>query len=141
MSGYKRKINDKLNNLQDYFEKNNKILTVFLFGSYGTGYETKLSDIDIAILYKDDIILMEDMKIAAEIELILNEGDVDLLNLNKASIIIKHKVISTGEIIFTRNSLQTANFIENTLKIYFDYGLTFKKYRDDYRMALKEEYL
>ena len=137
----KDKINNLIKKLASFFRKENNILTVYLFGSYGTDEQTELSDIDIAILFADTVSMLEELSIAAEIEFILKEGQIDLLNLNKASVILQHRVISTGKEIFERNPLTTADFIENTLKFYFDYGLVYKKFRDDFREELRGEYL
>ena len=135
----KDKINNLIKKLASFFRKENNILTVYLFGSYGTDEQTELSDIDIAILFADTVSMLEELSIAAEIEFILKEGQIDLLNLNKASVILQHRVISTGKEIFERNPLTTADFIENTLKFYFDYGLVYKKFRDDFREELRGE--
>lgn len=137
----KDKINKLIKKLEGFFRKEKNILTVYLFGSYGTEDQTELSDIDIAILFADTISMLEELGIAAEIEFILKQGQIDLLNLNKASVILQHRVISTGKKIFERDSLTTADFIENTLKFYFDYGLVYKKFRDDFREELRGEYL
>lgn len=137
----KDKINNLIKKLASFFRKENNILTVYLFGSYGTDEQTELSDIDIAILFADTVSMLEELSIAAEIEFILKQGQIDLLNLNKASVILQHRVISTGKEIFERDSLTTADFIENTLKFYFDYGLVYKKFRDDFREELRGEYL
>ena len=133
----KDKINNLIKKLASFFRKENNILTVYLFGSYGTEDQTELSDIDIAILFADTVSMLEELGIAAEIEFILKQGQIDLLNLNKASVILQHRVISTGKEIFERNPLTTADFIENTLKFYFDYGLVYKKFRDDFREELR----
>ncbi len=137
----KDKINKLIKKLASFFRKEKNILTVYLFGSYGTEDQTELSDIDIAILFADTVSMLEELSIAAEIEFILKQGQIDLLNLNKASVILQHRVISTGKKIFERDPLTTADFIENTLKFYFDYGLVYKKFRDDFREELRGEYL
>ena len=116
-----------------------KILTVYVFGSYGTKDQTKLSDIDFAILFFDKIPLMEEMEIAAEISSLLGTDKIDLVNLNKAPINIRHKVISTGSVIHEKDPLKTANFIEDVLKIHHDYSIVFKKFNYDFYQRLKEE--
>jgi hypothetical protein len=42
---------------------------------------------------------------------------------------------------FERDPLVTADFIEKTLKTYFDYGLTIRKFWNDFRQGIREEYL
>ncbi|MCW3488582.1 HepT-like ribonuclease domain-containing protein [Dethiobacter alkaliphilus] len=44
-------INSHIKDIQNYFSNRTEIAAAFLFGSYGTQYQTPLSDVDIAILY------------------------------------------------------------------------------------------
>jgi predicted nucleotidyltransferase len=53
----KIKIEDKLPALEEFFDSRKEILAVYLFGSYGTEYQTNLSDIDLAILVSDSVTL------------------------------------------------------------------------------------
>ena len=63
-SGVLNNIVEKINN---YLESMSEILTVYIFGSFGTGSQTKLSDIDFAILFAGNIPLIKEMEINAEI--------------------------------------------------------------------------
>lgn len=135
----KNALKEKLPALQSYFSAHEDVLTVLLFGSFGTDLYTKQSDLDIAILFKRKIPLLEEMKIAADLALILGRDDLDLVNLNEVRVDLCHEILCDGEIIYEKDRLLTANFIEKTLKQYFDYGLTLKKMKDDFWEQLKEE--
>ncbi len=136
----KEALKNKLPALQDYFNSNNDILTVYLFGSFGTSdYNSSLSDLDLAILFRCKQSLMKEMKINADLSMLLQRDDVDLVNLNKSRVDISHKIIRTGEIIYEEDRIKTADFIEKTLKHYFDYGITLKKIKADLLDLLKEE--
>ncbi len=93
--------NEKIELLKKYFNREEVIMTVYLFGSYGTVDETILSDLDLAVLYNKRVTLFKEMQISASIEFI----------------------------------------IEKTLKTYFDYGITLRKFQDDFRQGIREEYL
>lgn len=126
--------------LRDYFASNDDILTVYLFGSYGTNrYIPALSDLDLAIIFGSDKSLMEEMKISADISSLLERDDVDVLNLNKARVDLGHEVISTGEIIYEKERLKTADFVERTMQHYFDYGIPLKIMREEFLETLKGE--
>ncbi|NLC68399.1 MAG: nucleotidyltransferase domain-containing protein, partial [Clostridiaceae bacterium] len=125
-------INNKIKKLGSYFENVPEILTVYIFGSFGTGNNTILSDIDFAILFTAKIPLIKEMEIAAEISFLLGTDNVDLVNLNKAPVHIQHKAISTGNVIYERNSLITKNFIEEVLEIHHDYSFIFEKFKQDF---------
>jgi len=135
----KKAIQDKLPELLDYFSSREAILTVFVFGSFGTEQCTELSDLDLAIIFNRKVSLMEEMKISADLSLILGRDDVDVVNLNEARVDLCHEILYTGEIIYERDKIITADFIENALKRYFDYGLTLKKIKEDFWEQLREE--
>jgi hypothetical protein len=40
---------------------------------------------------------------------------------------LAHEILSTGEIIYEKDEIITADFVEQTLKHYFDYGISLKK--------------
>lgn len=136
-----RSINDKLHLLVSFFENHLSIQTVYLFGSFGTDYQTELSDIDFAILFSIDIDLMEEMRINSEISSILGVQKIDMINLNKAPVHFQHEIISTGDIVYQKNRLKTQMFIEKVLNIYHDYGIILHKFNRDFEEGLKEEYL
>ncbi len=131
-----KKNRTKLNN---YFASHKDIATVYLFGSYGTEhYDPERSDLDLAILFHRNLSLKEEMLIDAEISMVIGRDDVDMTNLNKARVDICHQVLVTGEIIYEENKIVTANFMEKTLKFYFDYGIPLHKMKVDFIEALKE---
>lgn len=133
-------INEKMTDLKSYFKDHEDIATVYLFGSYGTkSYDPGLSDIDLAIIYNRDLTLKEEMLIDAEITLILESDNVDVINLNKTRVDICYQVLATGTIIHENDSILTADFVEKTLKYYFDHGIALEKMKADTFEALKED--
>jgi len=125
--------------LNNYFACQKDIATVYLFGSYRTElYDPERSDLDLAILFYRNLSLKEEMLIDAEISMILDRDNVDITNLNKARVDICHQVLLTGEIIYEKNKIVTANFMEKTLKFYFDYGISLYKMKVDLVEELKE---
>jgi len=134
------KLGKQMKKLKEYFNKKNEILTVYIFGSHGTTYENERSDIDFGILFDNEISLMQVLTIAGEIEMIIGK-EVDLVDFNKVNILLKYKIIKTGEIIFERDDLKTANLKEKVLKEYFDFGFKLKKMKEDFRESLREEYV
>ena len=130
----------KLENLIKYFKANKKIITAYIFGSFGTEKQTAMSDIDIAVLYESDISVMEELKHASEISSILQTDKVDVINLNTAPVYTRHQVLYSGAKIFERSPIQTADFVENVLEEYHDYEFILRKYMEDYEQGLAEEY-
>ncbi len=133
-------IEEKMADLNNYFKKHSDIATVYLFGSYGTSlYDSELSDIDLAIILSRELSLKEEMLIDAEISLILESDNFDVVILNKVRIDICYQVLGTGTIIYEKDNILTAEFVEKTLKHYFDHGIALEKMKEDTIAALKED--
>jgi len=130
----------KMADLNDYFINNSDIATVYIFGSYGTRlYNSELSDLDLAIILSRELTLKEEMQIDAEISLILESDNFDVIILNKARVDICYQVLATGTIIYERDKILTADFVEKTLKHYFDHGIALEKMKEDIIAVIKED--
>lgn len=132
-------LNEKMADLINYFENHEVIATVYLFGSYGTPlYNPELSDIDLAIIFNRNLSLKEELLIDANISLILESDNFDVVNLNKARVDICYQALAAGTKIYERDSIITADFVEKTLKHYFDHGLALEKMKEDTLVVIKE---
>lgn len=132
-------LNEKMADLINYFNNHEAIATVYLFGTYGTPlYNPELSDIDLAIIFNHNLSLKEEMLIEANISVILESDNFDVVNLNKARVDICYQVLATGTIIYERDSIKTADFVEKTLRHYFDHGLALEKIKEDTLVIIKE---
>jgi predicted nucleotidyltransferase len=127
--------------IREYFVTKKEVLLVFLFGSFGTDKEHELSDIDIAVLLDKDISLMDELKMAADLSLILERDDLDLVLLRNASVNIAHRVLADGRTVFDRDPLKTAEFVESTLNHYFDFGYRLRQIDMEFEEKLREDYL
>lgn len=126
--------------LLQYFKDNKSVLLVLLFGSFGSPDETAVSDIDIAVLLDDKISLMDELKLSADLSMILKRDDVDLVLLRSAQVNIAHKALSTGRVIYKGDHLKVADFIEDTLNAYRDYGYRLRKIDHEFDERLRENY-
>ncbi len=136
-----RNLNQIAPKLIEYFENEPTVISAFIFGSFGTEHQTPLSDLDIGVLYDVEIPVMEELKQTAEISSRLAIEKIDLINLNKAPVHLQHEILYQGAKIFDRTPERTEDFIENVLEIYHDYQGIIKKYREDLREGLMEDYL
>lgn len=133
-------IETKIQRLKSYAEKNENIVAVYIFGSYGTKHQHFSSDMDFAVLFKESVTLFEELEIESDISQIFERDDIDLVNLNKAAIDISHQVLYTGDLLFCRDEILLADFKEKVFNIYGDYGIVLKKFYDDYLEGMREEY-
>ncbi|WP_252251378.1 nucleotidyltransferase domain-containing protein [Clostridium sp. VAP52] len=114
-------IDNKINDLKNYFKSDDNIVAAWFTGSYGTEYQREDSDIDIALLFEKSIGIMEEMDIACRISEILDFDNVDTINLLSAPITLKFKVIDEGRSIYEKDYYKVCDFMEEV----------FNKYRDE----------
>lgn len=109
-----------------HYFKGSDMLLVTVFGSYlDERFIKGVSDIDIAVLFKEDIGILDEVKIIDDLSKILNFEDIDLPNLNKANFILKYNAVIKGKIIYEKDRNITDDFIESTL---FSYRLHYYRY-------------
>jgi uncharacterized protein len=111
------------------------IKLAYLFGSRAKGTENSMSDVDIAIIFKNSYSKMDLVIARGDI---IEEGkaffmlDIDVVSLDDASITLKHEVIKNGIIIKDTTDAARAEFESITLREYFD----FKYYSDIYNESM-----
>ncbi len=94
-----------------------------LFGSYASGKQYALSDVDIAIYTQTPIDLFERGGIIAELEDML-EKRVDLVLLNeleKQDPKLAFAIVDNHQVIFCRNQERYIDFKTDTYRYYFDH--------------------
>jgi hypothetical protein len=120
--------------------KKYRIILVYLFGSKARNTDSKISDIDIAVLLEnneeDDL---KDLILALifEFSKLFKSDKIDLLLLNRASLAIQYRVISEGKILYQINSELRYNYEEKVVKLYLD----FKKFEEEYYKAMHQRVL
>ncbi len=135
-------ISSRIPALVDYFENNEDILAAYIYGSYGTADQTPLSDVDIAVLLKQQLQdnFNKQLEIYSKVSEITGSDDVNVLVLNNAPIILQFRVIKTGRLLFSRAQDQLADFQEFVCKLYADFMIDYVAFAKDYDFALKEAY-
>ncbi|WP_026486308.1 type VII toxin-antitoxin system MntA family adenylyltransferase antitoxin [Caldanaerobius polysaccharolyticus] len=134
-------IQNEISAINSCLQKNPNIIALYIFGSYGTAYYNKFSDIDFAVLYDKIPTLDEELALEIYISDILKRDDVDVVNLNKAPINLKHNVIYTGDLLYCKDDIKLADFKEYVFNVYGDYGITLKYFYDDYIKGLSKNAL
>lgn len=82
---------------------------VYLFGSYGTSYQTSESDLDLAVLTATHINPIEKWHLSQEIARDIGR-DVDIVDLRKASTILRTEIINSGKRLFCKDPIETDLF-------------------------------
>ena len=53
---------------------------------------------------------------------------------------MQHKVLSNGRLLYNRDPIFLANFIEQTIKLYCDFQIDLNQFYRDYDIGLREEF-
>ena len=118
------------------------LAAVYLFGSYGTPFQTPLSDVDIALVFAED----DDSWPLRHVELIgciteaLHEDDVSVTILNRARLAFRHRVLAEGRLLLLLDEIAHADFLESTITRYSDFAIDEVRFLQEYDRALVEEY-
>lgn len=114
-------------NLAEYCERHPEIEVAYIFGSMARGTESALSDIDIAILIDDQQINEDKFRYGYKAEIltdlmqILKTNHVDLVILNEANTLLRHRVLYNGKLIHSKNEKKRIQFQTNTIDRYIDF--------------------
>jgi predicted nucleotidyltransferase len=121
--------------------ENAAIVAVYLYGSYGTPYQTPLSDVDIAVLFRPDRVPDS----PSHVDLInqvtggLQEDDVSVLILNTAPLSLQFTVVSKGRALLVTDEVALADFLELLFDRYGDFVVDEARFFAEYDQARQEE--
>ena len=131
-------IDNKLSQLRHLFEQESRVVVAFAFGSQVDGYATPRSDVDVAVLFDEELALREQLALQVKIAEILGK-DVDLVSINDAPLLLRRRVLQ-GQLLFERDPIAVANLVENTLRRYRDFAPRLREGRAAYYKSLEQDY-
>ena len=131
-------LDDRLGQLRLLFESDLRVTAVFAFGSQVDGYATHRSDVDLAILFEDDVPLRDQLALQVKAAEILDK-DVDLVSINDAPLLLRHRALQ-GRLLFERDPLAVADLIEHTLRRYRDFAPRLREGRAAYYESLEQDH-
>ena len=115
------------NTLTGYLQKHPEIEVAYIFGSLAQGKTNALSDIDIAIITDSQQINNKNYRYGYKAEILtdliklLKTNNIDLVILNEANTLLKHRVLRHGKLIYSKNERKRINFQIDTINKYNDY--------------------
>lgn len=98
------------------------VIAAYLFGSQATGATTPLSDVDIAVLLAPDVASPGEIQVMLMSDLmgVLRRNDVDVVVLNSAPPLLKHRAVFRGRLLFCRDHAVRTTFEAAALREYLD---------------------
>lgn len=126
--------------LEESLGQDKDIAALYLFGSRTGDYSTPMSDFDLAVLLKEPYGRKKILRVSARASLALHTDDVDILALNTAPVFLANRILREGILMFENDELYVSNFIEKTLRHYFDFKHHLDMYYKEYRTSLGLSY-
>lgn len=132
-----------LDDLRRYLETQDNLVAAWIFGSYGTPYQTPLSDLDLAFLFHRDRLpdWDEHLRLQMEISELLHEEDASLMVLNRAPILLQFRVLESGRQLVCRDPVALADFVEIVISRHADFIIDHERFAEEYDRALVERYV
>lgn len=110
-----------------------------LFGSRATGRHHPDSDADIAIMPDRPLDLLAEAGLADRLAQVLHVPAVDLIDLRRASLGLRGRVLTEGRLLYSADEVGRVAFEVRTRSEYFDFLPTQRAHRDSFlrRVAAK----
>lgn len=117
--------------------KNHPVIFAYIFGSRAKNKVGPMSDLDIAVYFKNQLSENEQTrlryKIQSDIETALNMPEkIDIVPLNTAQPLLEREVVYNGQIIYNKNNAQRAHYEAGAIGRWLDW----KWYDDQYDKSI-----
>jgi predicted nucleotidyltransferase len=119
-----------------------QVQVAYLFGSQARGRAGPLSDVDVAVLLGENLNQAEaldlQLRLMADLADALGSDDVDVVVLNHASLVLRHQVLKSGQILLCRDETTRFRFTYETNRDYLDAVPMYELHRTYQRRRIKE---
>jgi len=133
-------INENLPRLMNAFEQEMSLDAVILFGSFASGDQKPLSDIDIAVLMNRGLapeqISETHSRLLGVITETLTTEEIDLVVLNTAPLRFSYSILKNGALVFVRNAEHLIDFREQVIKEYLDFSYYLTMFNNAFREGI-----
>jgi len=129
--------------LVKYCQAQSDVLALYLYGSYGTPYQTALSDVDLAVLPLPGVRwdIQRELEISSGLAGLGGNEDINSVNLRQVPVTLQFKVLETGRLLFCRDQELLADFIAEVILRHADFSIDLAAFYRDYDAAVREEFL
>lgn len=133
---------DRLPALIERLGREPGLAALILYGSYATERQTPLSDVDLAVVFREDAQpgARDRLRLTGLVIDLLDEEDVSLTFLRRAPLPFQHEVLRTGQLLLVRDDAVFADFRERVVHRYCDFIIDYRAILADYDEGLRLEY-
>lgn len=97
-----------------------RVQLVYLFGSAVDPAATMVGDVDLGVLTQPRVDPDELLRLRADVVTAVG-ASIDLVPLNRASVVLAHEVVEHGRCLFARTPEQETDFVVRTRARYWDF--------------------
>lgn len=113
-----------INKIKSYLSGRDDVIVCYIFGSYFARKVSQMSDIDIAVLLRDNIERKEyghiKFSIINDLIGLLSFDRIDVAILNIVSPLLSHEVIKKGFLLFSKDEVRRIEYIAKATTHYLD---------------------
>lgn len=119
-------------NISPLLSNDGSVRLAYLFGSQASGKTGPMSDVDLGILFSEDVDIQQVLsEIAHRISKVVHGKAVDIVSLNNAPVELAYAVIAQGFCIYRVNEAERVEFEAQVLGEYGDYLPVLRGMRQD----------
>lgn len=128
--------------LAGFMARQPEVRLAYLFGSQARGAANALSDIDLAVWLDEHLTVAEQgqvhVRLMGDLMSLLRREDIDLIILNRASLLLRHRVLRDGRLLFAADESERARFAAVTLERYLDHRYMYDVLEEAMAIRLRE---
>ena len=112
----------------EYIQKEGNIKVAYLFGSYANGKYNENSDIDIAVMYKEQVNEYDHAGKSIDVSRVFSDISVDYIDLERVNVFLQFEILSKGKIIYCEDEQGLIDFTRRVQDLYIEMDYERKKY-------------
>jgi predicted nucleotidyltransferase len=132
----------QIREMAQYCDGEADILALYMYGSFGTQYQTPLSDVDLAVLPATgrQWDLHRELAVSDELARIAGTEDVNTVNLRSVPVTLQMRILDTGKSLFVRDPGALADFAAGVILRHADFEPDLAAFYRDWDCNIREEF-
>ena len=114
-----KRVRENIDKVVEDLKKYPEVIAIILYGSYAKGKEKPLSDIDIAVILKDQNLEAEVSSFSSNI--------LDVVPFHRLPLYIQFEVLKYGKVLFSRDREYFMDVKKKTLRDYLEMSYLYKR--------------